>query len=92
MIYFDARKLLLMSSNIFEDVQDFQIFIIFGILRGCVCVIHSQQKLPQRLSFTEADLNEPLLVTEYGLKANELVDSSHETRFHPKSAETRGRR
>ena len=77
-----------MFSNIFGDFQNFQIFIIFGILRGYVCVSHSQQKLPQRLFFTETDLNDTLLSREDGLKPNEFIDLSHGTRFHPKSAET----
>ena len=88
MIYFEMQKLELSVLKIFESFRNFQIFIIFGILGGCVCVSHSQQKLPQRLSFTEADLNDTLLVTEDGLKPNEFIDLSHGTRFHPKSAET----
>ena len=82
------RKLALTFLKIFEDFQTFQIFIMFGILRGYVCVSHSQQKLPQRLIFTEADLNDTLLLREDDLKPNEFVDLSHRTRFHQKSAET----
>ena len=44
--------------------------------------------LLQRLFFTEADLNDTLLSREDGFKLNELVDLSHGTRCHPKSAET----
>ena len=40
------------------------------------------------LLFTEADLNDTLLVRVDGLKANEFVDSTHGIRFHLKSAET----
>ena len=88
MIYFDARKLALKFLNIFGDFRDFQNFIIFGVLRRCVCVSHSEQKLPQRLFFTKADLNDPLLLRNDGLEPNEFIDLSHEPRFHPKSAET----
>ena len=62
--------------------------MIFRPLWGHVCISHSQQKLLQRLFLTEADFNEPLLVKEDSLKANEFIDLSHETRFHRKNAET----
>ena len=65
-----------------------KLFIIFGTLEAYVCISHSQQKLPESLFFTKAVSNEALLSTENGLKPNELVDLSHETRFHLKNAET----
>ena len=77
-----------MFWDIFENFQNFQLFIIFGILKGYVCLFHSQQKLPQSVFFTEADLYDTLLVREDSLKPNELVDLLHGTRVHPKSAET----
>ena len=61
---------------------------MFGSLKGHVCISHSQQKLLQRLFFTEDDLNDIVLVRRDGLKPNEFVDFAHETLFHPKSAET----
>ena len=77
-----------MFLSILEDFRNFQNFIIFGPLEEHVCVSHSQQKLLQRLFFTEDDLNDPLLLRRDGLEPNEFVDLSHETLFHPKSAET----
>ena len=88
MINFDTQKLALMFLNDFEDFRFFRNFIIFRPLRGHVCISHSQQKLLQRLFFTEDDLNDTLLSREDGLEPNEFIDFAHDTRFHPKSAET----
>ena len=73
-----------MVSDRFEDFRNFQIFIISAILKRYVCIRHSQQKLLERPFFTEADLNDTLLLREDGLNGNELVSLSHATLFHPK--------
>ena len=77
-----------MFYDIFANFQNFRIFIIFDMSEGYVCIRHSQQKLPQRLFFIGADLNDTLLSREDGLKPNKFIDLSHGPRFHPKSAET----
>ena len=71
-----------MFSKLFGDFRNFQIFIISGILKRYVSIRHSQQKLLERPTKMTLSLKENVL------KANELVDLSHGTQFHPKGAET----
>ena len=75
-------------------INDFDLFYFFHFSLvlvssdGHVCVIISEQKLPQELILIMQGLNDTFVVRENDLVSNEFIDFSHETRFHPKMTKT----